>query len=78
MIPSMAKRGNPNWGKPLPVGPVIPAVLAFEQAVKKLKLQPNQYVHSQRLREWVWRNKSFKFIPESLLQAWGFEMDQFL
>jgi hypothetical protein len=72
MIPCMCKRGNPNWGKPLPFGPVVPAVSAFEESVKELKLQPDQYVHSRRLREWARRNKSFKFIPESLLQAWGF------
>ena len=42
--------------------------------MKKLKLRPGQYVHSTRLREWVWRNRNSKFIPESLLQAWGFEM----
>jgi hypothetical protein len=51
---------------------------AFEEAVKELKLQPDQYVHSKRLREWAWRNKNSKFVPESLLQAWGFETDQFL
>jgi hypothetical protein len=75
MIPSMGKRGNPNWGKPLPVGPVVPAVSAFEESVKELKLQPDQYVHSRRLREWACRNKNLKFIPESLLQAWGFETE---
>jgi len=73
----MGKRGNPNWGKPASF-PVVPAVSAFEEAVKELKLQPDQYVHSQRLREWASRNKNSKFIPESLLQAWGFETDQLL
>jgi hypothetical protein len=74
----MGRRGNPNWGKPVSLGPVLPAVSAFEEAVKELKLQPDQYVHSQRLREWAWRNRNSKFVPESLLQAWGFETDQFL
>ena len=74
----MGRRGNPNWGKPVSLGPVLPAVSAFEQAVKELKLQPDQYVHSQRLREWASRNKNSKFIPESLLEAWGLETDQFL
>jgi hypothetical protein len=78
MIPNMGRRGNPNWGKPVPFGPVVPTVSAFEDAVKELKLQPDQYLRSQRLREWAWRNKNSKFIPESLLQAWGFEPDQFL
>ena len=74
----MGRRGNPNWGKPLPFGPVVPTVASFEEAVKKLKLQPDQYLHSTRLREWARRNKNSKFILESLLKAWGFETDQFL
>jgi hypothetical protein len=69
----MGRRGNPNWGKPEPFGPVVPAVSSFEEAVKELKLPPDQYVHSERLREWAQRNKNSKFIPESLLKAWGFE-----
>ena len=37
----MAKRrGNPNWGKPEPIGPVVPTVTSFEQIVKEFKLQP--------------------------------------
>jgi len=74
----MGRRGNPNWGKPVPFGPVVPTVTSFEEAAKEFKLHPNQYLHSTRLREWARRNKSSKFIPESLLQAWGFETDQFL
>jgi len=74
---SMGRRGNPNWGKPVPFGPVVPTVTSFEEAVKELELQPNQYLHSTRLREWALRNKNSKFIPESLLKAWGLETDQF-
>ena len=37
----MAKRrGNPNWGKPEPIGPVVPTVTSFEQVVKEFKLTP--------------------------------------
>ena len=74
----MGRRGNPNWGKAVPSGPVVPTVTSFEEAVKQLKLQPDQYVCSTRLREWARRNRNSKFIPESLLQAWGFETDQFV
>jgi len=74
----MGRKGNPNWGKLAPCGPVVPAVTSFEEAVKELELQPDQYLHSPRLREWAQRNKSSKFIPESLLQAWGIETDRFL
>jgi len=68
----MSRRGNPSWGKPVPFGPVVPTVTSFEAAVKELKLQPDQYLHSIRLQEWARRNKDSKFVPESLLQAWGF------
>ncbi|HLJ91169.1 MAG TPA: hypothetical protein VKZ53_30495 [Candidatus Angelobacter sp.] len=75
----MAKRrGNPNWGKPEPIGPVIPVVTSFEQAVKEFKLTPDQYVRSTRLREWARRNKNSKYIPEPLLEAWGFEIESTL
>jgi len=70
----MGRRGNPNWGKPVPSGPALPAATSFEEAVKKLKLRPDQYVNFPHLREWVRRHKDSKFVPESLLQAWGFEM----
>ena len=55
----MAKRrGNPNWGKPEPIGPVVPTVTSFEQVVKEYKLTPDQYIRSTRLREWARRNKN--------------------
>ena len=39
----MAKRrGNPNWGKPEPIGPVVPTVTSFEQITKEFKLPPDQ------------------------------------
>ncbi len=68
----MGKKGNPNWGKKqVPSGRVLPTATSFEEAVKKLKLGTDQYVHSTPLREWARRNRNSKFIPESLLQAWG-------
>jgi hypothetical protein len=55
----MAKRrGNPNWGKPEPIGPIVPVVTSFEMAVKEYKLTPDQYIRSTRLREWARRNKN--------------------
>jgi hypothetical protein len=76
---SMAKRrGNPNWGKPEPIGPVVPTVTSFEQIVKEFKLPPDQYTRSTRLREWARRNKNSKYIPEALLEAWGFEIESTL
>ena len=68
----MAKRrGNPNWGKPKPIGPVTPTITEFEQVVHEYKLSPDQYLRSTRLREWARRNKNSKYIPEPLLEAWG-------
>jgi hypothetical protein len=75
----MAKRrGNPNWGKPEPIGPVVPTVTSFELVVKEYKLTPDQYIRSTRLREWARRNKNSKYIPEALLEAWGFEIESTL
>jgi hypothetical protein len=72
------RRGNPNWGKPEPIGPIVPVVTSFEQAVKEFKLTPDQYIRSTRLREWARRNKNSKYIPEPLLEAWGFEIESTL
>ncbi len=69
------RRGNPNWGKPEPIGPLIPTVTSFELVVKEYDLTPDQYIRSIRLREWARRNRNTKFIPEALLEAWGFEID---
>src|SRR5437764_13681146 len=75
----MAKRRqNPNWGKPEPIGPIIPTVTEFEQVVREYKLSPDQYLRSTRLREWARRNKNSKYIPEPLLEAWGFEIESTL
>jgi hypothetical protein len=75
----MAKRrGNPNWGKAEPMGPVIPTITAFDRVTRELALQPDQYIRSTQLREWARRNKNSTFIPERLLQAWGFEVESSL
>jgi len=45
----MAKRrGNPNWGKPEPIGPITPTITEFEQVVREYKLSPDQYLRSTR------------------------------
>ena len=74
----MAKRrGNPNWGKPEPIGPVFPTVTSFEQVVKEFKLTPDQYVRSTRFREWRDATR-IEVYPGSLLEAWGFEIESTL
>jgi len=72
----MAKqRGNPNWGKSHVLGPVVIVATSFEQIVEEFKLTPEQYIDSARLREWARRNRNSKYIPETLLEAWGFEVE---
>jgi hypothetical protein len=68
----MSRKGNPNWGKPEQVEPLV---TEFEKKVIELNLQPDQYVGSSELRGWAARVKNTRYIPESLLQAWGFEID---
>jgi hypothetical protein len=69
------RRGNPNWGKPEPIGIFVPTITEFEQVTEEFKLQPSQYIRSTRLRDWARKNKNNKYVPESLLQAWGFEVE---
>jgi hypothetical protein len=71
----MAKRrGNPNWGKPQMNAP--PTIVEFERITREFKLRPDQYLRSTRLREWASRNQKSKYIPEALLEAWGFEIEE--
>jgi len=68
----MAKRGNPNWGKP-DLAPATPTTTAFESMVKSLRLPPEQYTTSNVLRDWVRKNKEHRYVPAALLEAFGFE-----
>ncbi len=62
-------RGNPNWGKPQPLQML--GATGFEQAVRALRLSPDQYKDSAGLKDWVCKNKDSKYVPLDLLQAWG-------
>jgi hypothetical protein len=44
------KRGNPNWGRPIPPAPVL--ATEFELQVRKLRLTAETYVSSPELRAW--------------------------
>ena len=70
----MRKRGNPNWGRPIPV----PAALAteFEKRVRQLHLTPERYASSRELRLWCQLNRNRVYVPEWLLQAWGIAGDE--
>jgi hypothetical protein len=69
----MSRRGNPNWGRPLP--PVAAYPTEFERLVKQLRLTPQNYADSVELRRWCQRNKNRCYIPERLLQEWGIEVE---
>jgi hypothetical protein len=57
------------------VGPVVISPTSFERAVEEFKLTPDQFIRSAQLREWARNNKNSKYIPEMLLDTWGFEVD---
>ena len=62
------KRGNPDWGKPIPLSPAL--TTEFEMQVNQLRLTPEMYVYSEELRAWCERNRNRVYIPEWLLDAW--------
>jgi hypothetical protein len=43
---------------------------AFEQEVKRLRLKPEQYAASAKLRDWCLANMRSHYVPEELLEAW--------
>jgi hypothetical protein len=63
------KRGNPNWGRPIP--PILPFATEFERRTRELHLTQPMYSSSHELREWCDRNKDRVYIPEWLLKKWG-------
>jgi hypothetical protein len=72
-LPAMRrKRGNPNWGKPQQIPPVI---TEFEKQVRKLGLTKHTCVTSSALRIWCESNRNRCYIPEWLLDAWGIPID---
>jgi hypothetical protein len=54
----------------LPAGPS-----QFEALVKRLRLTPETYASSTELRRWCERNRTRCYVPEWLLQEWGFGID---
>ena len=73
MLAYRRKRGNPNWGKPIPLGPHSPT--EFEVEVKRLRLKKETYAFSNELQGWCKKNKNRVYIPEWLLQKWEIEVD---
>jgi hypothetical protein len=57
----------------MPPAPVL--ATAFEVEVKQLHLTAEQYLISAALRNWCERNRNRYYIPEWLLDEWGFRVD---
>ena len=68
------KRGNPNWCKPEMNTLPYAGVSSFEEMVKKLRLSLTDYEGSIHFKEWARKNKDQKYVPSSLLQAWGLDV----
>ena len=69
------KRGNPNWGRPIPPAPVL--VTEFETRVAQLQLTVEMYTSSRELRIWCERNRNRVYIPEWLLKDLDIAVDAF-
>jgi hypothetical protein len=71
--PASRKRGNPNWGRPIPPLPALPT--EFELQVRRLRLTKETYTSSRGLRAWCERNRNRLYIPEWLLKEWGITVE---
>jgi hypothetical protein len=69
----MSPRGNPDWGKWMPLPPALPS--EFEKMVKHLRLTPATYVNSAALRAWCELNCNRCYVPEWLLREWHIVVD---
>jgi hypothetical protein len=67
------KRGNPNWGRPIP--PVPDLATEFETQVEHLHLTAETYVYSAELHSWCEHNRNRVYVPEWLLKAWDIPVD---
>ncbi|SPF36633.1 conserved hypothetical protein [Candidatus Sulfotelmatobacter kueseliae] len=67
------KRGNPNWGRPIPCAPAL--ATEFELQVMRLKLTAEMYASSRELHIWCQQNRNRIYVPEWLLKKWGIPVD---
>jgi hypothetical protein len=67
------KRGNPNWGRPIP--PARALATEFELRVRHLQLTPEMYTSSIELRTWCEHNRNRCYVPEWLLEEWSITVD---
>jgi hypothetical protein len=69
-VHSLQNKGNRNWIKPSEDIPNTPS--SFEQMVRQLKLSEKEYRSSTPLKAWAQKHKDNKYVPQDLLEAWGF------
>ena len=74
--PVRRRRGNPNWGRPLPPAPAV--ATEFETQVRHLGLTKQTCTGSVALRNWCERNKNRCYIPEWLLEEWGIAVEPYV
>ena len=67
------KRGNPNWGRPIPRAP--DRATEFELRASQLQLTARMYASSAELRAWCEENRNRLYVPEWLLEEWGITVD---
>ncbi len=73
-LPAKAhKRGNPNWGCPIPSAPALPT--EFELRVRQLRLTLDMYTSSAELHTWCEQNRNRLYVPEWLLEEWDITVD---
>ena len=70
---TIRERGNPNWGRPIPLAPAL--ATEFELRVRQLQLTAETYTSSRELRAWCEQNRNRVYIPEWLLEEWGITVD---
>jgi hypothetical protein len=68
-------RVNRNFTKPEAIGPIVFPPNSFEQVVTALRISPEEYLGSPKLRDWVRRNKDQRYVPMELLEAFGFQVN---
>jgi len=67
------KRGNPNWGRPIP--PLLALSTEFEMRVRQLQLTTGMYTSLRELRTWCEQNRNRRYVPEWLPGKWGLIVD---
>jgi hypothetical protein len=60
-----------SWGSTGIVPVTRSRATSFEAMVRSLGLSPTEYEGSPELREWIRINREGKYVPATLLVAWG-------